>query len=42
VAWSSRYDCEQADAEAIDELLADQIYVPGLARIKDMFGRTAA
>ena len=39
VAWSSHYDCEQADADANDELLARVIYSPGLARVKDMFER---
>jgi hypothetical protein len=41
VAWTSRYDCEQADAQAVGQLLVDRIYVPGLARIKEMFQLTA-
>jgi hypothetical protein len=39
VAWSSRYDCDEAHAQANEELLAGHIYAPGLARIREMFER---
>ena len=34
VDWSSVYDCQEADAAAMDDLLAGQLYGPGLASIK--------
>ena len=37
VAWSSRYDCEAADATASEEMIVGGIYAPGLARLKAMF-----
>jgi hypothetical protein len=42
VAWSSTYDCESADADANDDLLAGQIYSPGLSSIKGRFETTGA
>jgi hypothetical protein len=41
VTWSGRYDCDEADAKANDEMVAGGLYVPGLARLRDLFERRA-
>ena len=38
VEWFSSYDCEAADAKAMDDILAGGIYEPALAFIKKRFG----
>lgn len=38
VEWWSTYDCEAADAKAMDDLLAGTLYASGLTAIKARFG----
>ena len=37
VEWWSTYDCEAADAKAMDDLLAGTLYAGGLATVKARF-----
>lgn len=37
VEWWSTYDCEAADAKAMDDLLAGNLYAGGLAAVKARF-----
>ena len=38
VEWWSTYDCEAADAKAMDDLLAGSLYLSGLTALKARFG----
>ena len=38
VEWFSSYDCEAADAQAMDDLLAGSLYASGLTALKARFG----